>query len=216
MWCPAAPPRCSDPPSQGLELLDRLNDRLVAEGSEPVAFDSDCPEGICGSCGITVDDRSHGPVANTPSCRQHLRSISDGDDIRMSRYARRPTRLSLTWWWTAPHWTASCRPAVIALRGGGQGRAERVQGFKRLPTLMAVGTTCAPPNVLTLKQTDAPFRSTSRRSAHRSSCTRRCCGYRRNSTAPPRIGGLRRGAGRGDRTTDVITAKFGRSASPKG
>jgi succinate dehydrogenase / fumarate reductase iron-sulfur subunit len=66
-----------------LELLDRLNDRLIAEGGEPIAFDSDCREGICGSCGLTVDDRPHGPVANTPSCRQHLRSFADGAHTRI-------------------------------------------------------------------------------------------------------------------------------------
>jgi succinate dehydrogenase / fumarate reductase, iron-sulfur subunit len=66
-----------------LELLDRLNDRLVAEGGEAIAFDSDCREGICGSCGLTVDDRPHGPVANTPSCRQHLRSFADGAHVRI-------------------------------------------------------------------------------------------------------------------------------------
>ncbi|GAB0102597.1 succinate dehydrogenase/fumarate reductase iron-sulfur subunit [Nocardia sp. JMUB6875] len=66
-----------------LELLDRLNDQLVAEGRDPVAFDSDCREGVCGSCGITVDGRPHGPVANTPSCRQHVRSFTDGARIRI-------------------------------------------------------------------------------------------------------------------------------------
>lgn len=66
-----------------LELLDRLNDTLVADGGDPVAFDSDCREGICGSCGFTVDDQPHGPLPNTPSCRQHVRSFADGDRIRL-------------------------------------------------------------------------------------------------------------------------------------
>ncbi|ODR27648.1 succinate dehydrogenase/fumarate reductase iron-sulfur subunit [Mycolicibacterium porcinum] len=69
-----------------LELLDRLNDRLVTEGLDPVAFDSDCREGVCGSCGITVDGRPHGPVANTPSCRQHVRSFAEGAHIRMEPF----------------------------------------------------------------------------------------------------------------------------------
>lgn len=64
-----------------LELLDRLNDKLVSEGQDPVVFDHDCREGICGTCGITVDGRPHGPAPNTPSCHQHLRSFSDGDHI---------------------------------------------------------------------------------------------------------------------------------------
>jgi succinate dehydrogenase / fumarate reductase iron-sulfur subunit len=66
-----------------LELLDRLNEGLVADGEAPVVFDSDCREGVCGSCGITVDGRSHGPEANTPSCRQHLRSFPDGARITL-------------------------------------------------------------------------------------------------------------------------------------
>jgi succinate dehydrogenase / fumarate reductase, iron-sulfur subunit len=48
-----------------VELLDHLNDTLVAQGREPIAFESDCREGICGTCGITVDGRPHGPVPNT-------------------------------------------------------------------------------------------------------------------------------------------------------
>ncbi|MFC5930534.1 succinate dehydrogenase/fumarate reductase iron-sulfur subunit [Cryobacterium melibiosiphilum] len=64
-----------------LEALDKLNDQLVSTGKEPVAFDSDCREGICGSCGVTVDGQPHGPVANTPSCRQHLRSFPDGSTV---------------------------------------------------------------------------------------------------------------------------------------
>ncbi|ADG74812.1 succinate dehydrogenase and fumarate reductase iron-sulfur protein [Cellulomonas flavigena DSM 20109] len=64
-----------------LELLDRLNDQLVVEGREPVAFESDCREGICGCCGMDVDGRPHGPQANTPSCEQHVRSFQDGDRV---------------------------------------------------------------------------------------------------------------------------------------
>ncbi|MHC9296806.1 succinate dehydrogenase/fumarate reductase iron-sulfur subunit [Mycobacterium sp. LTG2003] len=69
-----------------LELLDRLNDMLVSEGRDPVAFDSDCREGICGSCGITVDGRPHGPAPNTPSCRQHVRSFDDGARVRIEPF----------------------------------------------------------------------------------------------------------------------------------
>jgi succinate dehydrogenase / fumarate reductase, iron-sulfur subunit len=69
-----------------LELLDRLNDSLVAAGDDPVAFDSDCREGVCGSCGINVDGRPHGPVPNTPSCRQHVRSFPDGARIRIEPF----------------------------------------------------------------------------------------------------------------------------------
>ena len=50
-----------------LELLDRLNDRLIEAGEEPIAFESDCREGICGCCGMNVNGRPHGPKKNTPS-----------------------------------------------------------------------------------------------------------------------------------------------------
>ncbi|MDO4252096.1 MAG: succinate dehydrogenase/fumarate reductase iron-sulfur subunit [Rothia sp. (in: high G+C Gram-positive bacteria)] len=66
-----------------LELLDYLNDSLVSSGKEPIAYDSDCREGICGTCGITVNNQPHGPQANTPSCRQHLRSFKDGQKLRL-------------------------------------------------------------------------------------------------------------------------------------
>ncbi|MBC9955481.1 succinate dehydrogenase/fumarate reductase iron-sulfur subunit [Yimella sp. cx-51] len=60
-----------------LELLDVLNDQIAAAGGEPIAFESDCREGICGACGVTVDGMPHGPVPNTPSCRQHLRAFGE-------------------------------------------------------------------------------------------------------------------------------------------
>lgn len=66
-----------------LELLDVLNADLVEAGVEPVAFDSDCREGICGTCGVTVDGRPHGPAENTPSCHQRLASFSDGETVRI-------------------------------------------------------------------------------------------------------------------------------------
>ena len=66
-----------------LELLDMLNSQLVDVGLEPVAFDSDCREGICGACGVTVDGRPHGPAENTPSCHQRLTPYVDGDTLRI-------------------------------------------------------------------------------------------------------------------------------------
>ena len=66
-----------------VELLDRLNERLVEEGREPFAFESDCREGICGACGVTVDERPHGPQPNTPSCHQRLSSWTDGQTVRI-------------------------------------------------------------------------------------------------------------------------------------
>jgi succinate dehydrogenase / fumarate reductase iron-sulfur subunit len=63
-----------------LELLDVLNDRLILEGQEPVAFDHDCREGICGSCGVVINGRAHGPERTT-TCQLHLRAFRDGDVI---------------------------------------------------------------------------------------------------------------------------------------
>lgn len=73
----------AEPEMSVLELLDALNSRLVDAGEEPVAFDSDCREGICGACGVTVDGRPHGAAENTPSCHQRLNGYTDGDTLRI-------------------------------------------------------------------------------------------------------------------------------------
>ena len=64
-----------------LEMLDVLNERLTLEGLEPIAFDSDCREGICGTCGVMINGRAHGPQAATATCQLHMRSFRDGDTI---------------------------------------------------------------------------------------------------------------------------------------
>jgi succinate dehydrogenase / fumarate reductase, iron-sulfur subunit len=69
-----------------LELLDMLNAELVAEGRDPIAFDHDCREGICGSCGVMIDGRPHGPVDSTPSCLQRVRSYADGDIVTIEPF----------------------------------------------------------------------------------------------------------------------------------
>jgi succinate dehydrogenase / fumarate reductase iron-sulfur subunit len=63
-----------------LEMLDVLNEELVGRGEEPVAFDSDCREGICGMCGIVINGNPHGPEVTT-TCQLHMRSFSDGDTV---------------------------------------------------------------------------------------------------------------------------------------
>ena len=63
-----------------LELLDRLNDRLIEAGEEPIAFESDCREGICGMCGLMISGMAHGPEVTT-TCQLHMRSFKDGDEI---------------------------------------------------------------------------------------------------------------------------------------
>src|SRR4051812_27670637 len=64
-----------------LEMLDVLNEGLNAVGEEPVAFDSDCREGICGACGVMVNGQAHGPKAAVTTCQLHMRSFKDGDTI---------------------------------------------------------------------------------------------------------------------------------------
>ena len=64
-----------------LELLDSLNEQLTGEGREPVAFESDCREGICGSCGLMIDGQAHGPQRGTATCQLHMRLFADGDTI---------------------------------------------------------------------------------------------------------------------------------------
>lgn len=62
-----------------LEMLDVLNEDLIRKGEEPVAFDHDCREGICGTCGVVINGRAHGPRERTTCCQLHMRSFRDGD-----------------------------------------------------------------------------------------------------------------------------------------
>jgi succinate dehydrogenase / fumarate reductase, iron-sulfur subunit len=72
-----------------LELLDVLNERLTLGGEEPVAFDHDCREGICGTCGIVINGRPHGPRQRTTTCQLHLRSFKDGDVVTVEPWRAR-------------------------------------------------------------------------------------------------------------------------------
>ncbi|MBI5857299.1 MAG: succinate dehydrogenase/fumarate reductase iron-sulfur subunit [Sphingobacteriales bacterium] len=64
-----------------LEMFDVLNERLIAEGKEPIAFDHDCREGICGMCSMYINGRPHGPWHGTTTCQLHMRAFKDGDTI---------------------------------------------------------------------------------------------------------------------------------------
>lgn len=64
-----------------LEMLDTLNEKLIIEGDEPVEFDHDCREGICGQCGMMINGIAHGPLKHTTTCQLHLRSFKDGETI---------------------------------------------------------------------------------------------------------------------------------------
>ncbi|MDO4909540.1 MAG: succinate dehydrogenase/fumarate reductase iron-sulfur subunit [Corynebacterium sp.] len=70
-----------------LELLDFVNEQLIEEGKEPYAFASDCREGICGTCGLTINGRPHGPEQNKPTCQQRLAgNFHDGDTITIEPF----------------------------------------------------------------------------------------------------------------------------------
>jgi len=64
-----------------LEMLDVVNERLNAEGREPIAFEHDCREGICGSCGMMINGQAHGPQKGTATCQLHMRKFRDGEEI---------------------------------------------------------------------------------------------------------------------------------------
>ncbi len=64
-----------------LEMFDVLNEQLITDGSEPIAFDHDCREGICGSCSMYIDGQPHGPWQQNTTCQLHMRAFKDGDTI---------------------------------------------------------------------------------------------------------------------------------------
>ncbi|MEV0610165.1 succinate dehydrogenase/fumarate reductase iron-sulfur subunit [Polymorphospora rubra] len=72
-----------------LEMLDVLNERLTLEGEEPVAFDHDCREGICGMCGMVINGVAHGPERATTTCQLHMRHFKDGDTIDIEPWRAR-------------------------------------------------------------------------------------------------------------------------------
>jgi succinate dehydrogenase / fumarate reductase iron-sulfur subunit len=67
--------------SSFLEMLDQLNEQLINEGTEPIAFDHDCREGICGMCSLFINGRAHGPDTGVTTCQLHMRMFNDGDTI---------------------------------------------------------------------------------------------------------------------------------------
>jgi succinate dehydrogenase / fumarate reductase iron-sulfur subunit len=64
-----------------LEMLDYVNEQLIADNKEPIAFDHDCREGICGSCGLMINGQAHGPQKGTATCQLHMRKFEDGANI---------------------------------------------------------------------------------------------------------------------------------------
>jgi len=76
-----------------LEMLDILNERLTREGEEPVAFDHDCREGICGTCGAVINGIPHGPEKKTTLCQLHMRHFKDGDTLVIEPFRARAFKI---------------------------------------------------------------------------------------------------------------------------
>ncbi|MEC3892949.1 succinate dehydrogenase/fumarate reductase iron-sulfur subunit [Nocardiopsis alba] len=100
-----------------LEMLDVLNEKLTLENEDPVAFDHDCREGICGACGVVIDGEAHGPERTT-TCQLHMRSFKDGDTI------------------TVEPWRAKAFPVVkdLVVDRGSFDRIIQSGGFISAPT----------------------------------------------------------------------------------
>jgi len=84
------PARDVSPDMSFLEMLDVVNEGLVLAGQEPIAFDSDCREGICGACSLVIDGTPHGSRHGTTACQLHLRHFHDGDTITIEPWRARP------------------------------------------------------------------------------------------------------------------------------
>jgi succinate dehydrogenase / fumarate reductase, iron-sulfur subunit len=69
-----------------LEMLDAVNEKIISTGGDPIAFDHDCREGICGSCGIMIDGNAHGPLKGTTTCQLHMRHFNDGDVVTLEPF----------------------------------------------------------------------------------------------------------------------------------
>ena len=73
-----------------LEMLDVVNEQLTVEGKDPIAFDHDCREGICGTCSLVIDGKPHGPHQGVASCQTYMRSFKDGDEIVVEPFRANP------------------------------------------------------------------------------------------------------------------------------
>ena len=80
-----------------LEMMDVLNEHLISEGKEPVAFDHDCREGICGSCSMYINGEPHGPDRGVTTCQLHMRRFKDGDTIA-PRFIEKFSKIIVRYW----------------------------------------------------------------------------------------------------------------------
>jgi succinate dehydrogenase / fumarate reductase, iron-sulfur subunit len=83
-------PKEISPDMSFLEMLDVVNEDLIKRGEEPIAFDHDCREGICGTCGLVINGRPHGPLSATTTCQLHMRTFKDGDTITIEPWRAGP------------------------------------------------------------------------------------------------------------------------------
>jgi succinate dehydrogenase / fumarate reductase iron-sulfur subunit len=77
------------PDASFLEMLDVVNERLTEKGEDPIHFEHDCREGICGSCGMMINGVAHGPIGGTATCQLHMRHFNDGDHVRIEPWRAR-------------------------------------------------------------------------------------------------------------------------------
>ncbi len=77
------------PDASFLEMLDVVNERLTEKGEEPIHFEHDCREGICGSCGLMINGVAHGPMGGTATCQLHMRHFKDGDTVAIEPWRAR-------------------------------------------------------------------------------------------------------------------------------
>ena len=75
------PARGVSPDMSFVEMLDVVNEGLIEKDEDPIAFDHDCREGICGSCGMMINGSAHGPMKLTTACQLHMRTFKDGNEI---------------------------------------------------------------------------------------------------------------------------------------
>jgi succinate dehydrogenase / fumarate reductase iron-sulfur subunit len=107
-----------DPDMSFLEMLDVLNEQLAGHGEEPIAFDHDCREGICGACGMVINGSPHGPQRATTTCQLHMRHFKDGDTVDVEP------------------WRAEAFPVVrdLVVDRGALDRVVRAGGYISAPT----------------------------------------------------------------------------------
>lgn len=119
-----------------LEMFDVLNEELISKGEEPIAFDHDCREGICGMCSMYINGRPHGPLKGTTTCQLHMRHFHDGETV------------------TVEPWRAKAFPVIRDLvvdRSSLTAFSMRADIFQFLPEMHPMPTLCLSVKMLLMK-----------------------------------------------------------------